>query len=64
MEELIDKLNGLELMVQAHDERDELVMNFLKELGEILQQTGAKTTVVLTEIENEYVKFLETLDIL
>ena len=64
MEELIDKLNGLELIKQEHEHRADVVMNFLRIIGEILQQTGEEAASVLLEIENEYVKILENLDVI
>ncbi len=64
MEELIDKLNGLELIKQEQEHRESLTMSFLRSIGEILQQTNQMASDVLLEIENEYVKILENLDII
>lgn len=62
MEELIDKLNGLELIKQEQEHRESLTMSFLRSIGEILQQTNQMASDVLLEIENEYVKILDTLE--
>jgi len=62
MEELIDRLNGSELIINQHETRDEKVKEFLYKIGEILQQSNQLASNVLLQIENEYVKILDTLE--
>ncbi len=62
MEELIDRLNGSELIINQHETRDEKVKEFLYKIGEILQQHNQLASNVLLQIENEYVKILDTLE--
>ena len=62
MEELIDRLNGSELIINQHETRDEKVKEFLYKIGEILQQSNQLASNVLLQIENEYVKILDILE--
>tara|TARA_R110002012_G_scaffold319814_2_gene541424 strand:- start:113 stop:310 length:198 start_codon:yes stop_codon:yes gene_type:complete len=63
MEELIERLNGSELIITQHETRDEILKEFLFILGKILSETDEfSTTSVLENIEKEYVKILDALE--
>ena len=63
MEELIDRLNGSELIIQQHETRDEKVKEFLFLLGEILSEADEFSTASLIErVEKEYINILNSLE--
>tara|TARA_R110002167_G_scaffold84456_2_gene229659 strand:- start:2599 stop:2793 length:195 start_codon:yes stop_codon:yes gene_type:complete len=62
MEELIDRLNGSELIIQQHESRDEKIKEFLYILGETLAETNQLASSILRKIETEYINILNTLE--
>tara|TARA_R110002167_G_scaffold84455_4_gene229643 strand:- start:1849 stop:2043 length:195 start_codon:yes stop_codon:yes gene_type:complete len=62
MEELSDRLNGCELIIIQHEERDEKVKYFLHILGEILNEKNQLAVWALHKIEDEYETLLEALE--
>lgn len=62
MEELTDRLNGCELIIIQHEERDEKVKYFLHILGEILDERNQLASSILNKVEIEYEKLLEALE--
>tara|TARA_R110002072_G_scaffold150823_2_gene299468 strand:+ start:1275 stop:1469 length:195 start_codon:yes stop_codon:yes gene_type:complete len=62
MEELIDRLNGSELIIKQHETRDDKVKEFLFLLGEVLSETDQLASSVLRRVETEYINILNTLE--
>tara|TARA_R110001592_G_scaffold2156_3_gene13187 strand:+ start:9620 stop:9814 length:195 start_codon:yes stop_codon:yes gene_type:complete len=62
MEELTDRLNGCELIIIQHEERDEKVKYFLHILGKILDERNQLASSILNKVEIEYEKLLEALE--